>query len=223
MEVFIIIIFVVLLGFGIYFGIKATQKRVSDLRILAQNNKLQFSSGQSAVSYPFLVFQRGHSRYAYNIMEGSYQDHPLTAFDYHYAVTTQTKNGPRTTHYHFSAALFNVDFLLTSLFIRPENFFDKIGEFIGLDDIDFESAEFSKKFYVKSSDKKFAYDVIHQKMMEYLLVRGKYNIEFSGYRILIYQNHLWEPGDFQKVFDFGAEFIKLFPEYLVKQLKERPA
>ena len=55
------------------------------------------------------------------------------------------------------------------LLIRPEGFFDKVAGAFGFDDIDFESEEFSRAFFVKSSDKRFAYDVLHPRMLELLM------------------------------------------------------
>ena len=46
----------------------------------------------------------------------------------------------------FSTIVVESDVVLEPLFIRPERLFDKVKEFVGIDDIDFESAEFSRKF-----------------------------------------------------------------------------
>ena len=48
---------------------------------------------------------------------------------------------------------------------------------MGFDDIDFESHEFSKKFVVRSKDKKFAYDFCNAQMIDYLLGHPDINIE----------------------------------------------
>ena len=40
--------------------------------------------------------------------------------------------------------------------VRPEHVFDRLASFLGFDDIDFESVEFSKRFMVKFADRKFA-------------------------------------------------------------------
>ena len=66
------------------------------------------------------------------------------------------------------------------LIIRPENFLDKIAEFVGFDDIDFELTEFSSKFYVKAPDRKWAYEVLHQATMEFLLESPRFTLEMAG-------------------------------------------
>ena len=50
---------------------------------------------------------------------------------------------------------------------------DKIAGALGFHDINFESSEFSRKFHIKCADKKFAYDVIHPRMMEFLLAAAQ--------------------------------------------------
>ena len=63
------------------------------------------------------------------------------------------------------------------LIIKPEGLFAKLGQMLGFDDIDFESHEFSKRYSVKSPDKKFAYDFCNAQMIDYLLRQGNLIIE----------------------------------------------
>ena len=63
--------------------------------------------------------------------------------------------------------------------IAKEGIFSKIAQGFGYDDIDFESAEFSGKFCVRSADKKFAYDVCNAQMIEFLLDNSDLNIEIE--------------------------------------------
>ena len=51
---------------------------------------------------------------------------------------------------------------------------------MGFDDIDFESNEFSKRYSVKSKDKKFAYDFCNAQMIDYLLRQEDLIIEVDG-------------------------------------------
>lgn len=55
------------------------------------------------------------------------------------------------------------------MLIRPEGIFDKVAGTFGFDDVDFDSAEFSRRFYMTSSDKRFAYDLLYPQMMGFLL------------------------------------------------------
>lgn len=53
--------------------------------------------------------------------------------------------------------------------IRPESLRDRVAAAAGWDDLDFESVEFSRRFHVKSQDKRFAFELIDVRMMETLL------------------------------------------------------
>jgi hypothetical protein len=110
---------------------------------------------------------------------------------------------------------------LEPLFIRPEGFFDKIGEFFGGGDIDFESAEFSRRFYVKADDRRWAYDVIHQRTMEFLLNRPKSQIQFDRNSTICWTGRTFDPSGFEAAFGTIEGILDGFPEYLVRQLSEK--
>ena len=61
-----------------------------------------------------------------------------------------------------------------------EGIFSKIAQAVGYDDIDFESHEFSRKYCVRSKDKKFAYDVCNARMIDYLLDNLDLTMEIEG-------------------------------------------
>ncbi len=135
----------------------------------------------------------------------------VLAFDYHYA-TGSGKN--RTTH-RFSAVIVESPIPLEGLFIRPEGFFDRVSEFFGADDIDFESAEFSRAFYVKSPNKRWAYDVIHQRMMEYLLRVPRFHVQFSRTHVIAWRPRCFSAADFGTAVRLIRGMLKRLPDYLV--------
>jgi hypothetical protein len=109
--------------------------------------------------------------------------------------------------------------------VRPEGFGDTLKAMVGLDDIDFESEEFSRRFYVTSGDRKFAYDVIHPKMMEFLLARPCGRLELGGCWAVLCddEDKLWEPGQIEAWLVWLQAFVELWPDYLVKDLGSRYA
>ncbi|MDP6636440.1 MAG: hypothetical protein QGG42_16185 [Phycisphaerae bacterium] len=217
MEPVFVILVVLLIGAGIAYAIYAAAKRRKLLGQWAQRNSLNFSPGkvyEMDSRFPdFKCLHRGRSRHAFNIITGQLNEREIIAFDYRYT-TGSGKN--RQTH-NFSAVIVTAPMPLKPLFIRREGFFDKVTEFFGADDIDFESAEFSRKFFVKSPDKKWAYDVIHQRMMEYLLSAPKFAIQFSANSIIAWRKQTFTPTDFQSAFDLIEGMIDRLPEYLVRQ------
>jgi hypothetical protein len=136
-------------------------------------------------------------------------------FDYHYETHSTDSKGRRQTHHHrFCAAIVVSDFRLKEMTIRPEGIFDKMKAAFGWDDIDFESAEFSRSYYVSCPDKRWAYDVIHGEVMEMLLRERGYSLESDGRYILCLGNgRRFELAEFERAFQLVAGFLKLMPDH----------
>lgn len=192
-------------------------KRKKELSTWATQVGLSFSSSPDRSfddRYPhFGCLRRGHSRYAYNVASGPWNNRWLEAFDYRY-VTGHGKN--RSTH-TFSAIIIRSQLVLKPLRIRSENAFDKLTEFFGADDIDFESDKFSREYHVKSPDKKWAYDVLHQRTIEFLLTQPKYSIEFDTGSIICWRNRKFTPPVRENAIHVIEGILDRMPEYVVRE------
>ncbi len=158
----------------------------------------------------------GYSQRAYNIMQGQYGNVRFCAFDYRY---TTGSGKSRQTH-HFSAVMIELQYPIKKILIRPEGFGDRLAGMLGFEDIDFEWEEFNRAFYVKAEDKAAAYDVISQKMMEYLMLNRGWHIEISG-RYMIVHNGVLDPDGFLKAMGFCDGFLKQLPGYLAEKMRSQ--
>lgn len=205
-----IAVFIVILVVG---AIVAAKRREA-FRALSSRLGLQYRPGKDrdmARRYKFLdKLRRGHNRYAYNILSGNYKGHELILFDYHY----QTGSGKNTHHYYFSFFMLQLPIFFPELVIGPEGVFSKIAQAVGYDDIDFESHEFSRKFCVRSKDKKFAYDVCNGRMIEYLLSNRDFSIEIEGNILAIAFNRKLRPEQIEPNLNRLLEVRSLMPDYL---------
>lgn len=123
----------------------------------------------------------GSKRYAFNILSGQIDGQEANIFDYHYETYSRDSKGQRSTYHHyFSIFTLSLPRTFPELNITREGFFAKIGQALGFDDIDFESVEFSKRYSVKSKDKKFAYDFCNAQMIDYLLRQEDLVIEVEN-------------------------------------------
>jgi hypothetical protein len=221
MDGLIIVLAVGIVGAVILFSYLFSLERRKKMAAYAESQGWRFSPDRDkgmSEGYPaFKCLRRGHSRYAYNIMHGSRDGRDVTAFDYHY-VTGHGKN--RQVH-NFSALIVQSPLALKPLYIRPENVFDKVADFFGLDDIDFESAEFSRKFFVKAPEKRWAYHVIHQQMMAFLLEAPSFHIQFDASDIMVWRSRRLSVEDFHEAFALIQGILERLPEYVKKQLRER--
>ena len=218
-------VLVLILGIAAY-GWYAAKKRREAMTAWAAARGLSFDPARRhGVDDAFPAFdclRRGRNRYAYNTLEGAWGDRRFTGFDYHYETqSTDSKGHRRTTHHRFSAVILTSSVPLKPLFVRPEGFFDKVTEFFGIDDIDFESAEFSRAFYVKAPDKRWAYDVIHQRTMQFLLDNPRFSMKFDAGRVIAWRSSRFKVEEFAAAADVVAGLLDNLPDYVVQQQWDR--
>ena len=182
--VIFILIALLIIGGAIYSAIAARRRR-EELFELATRLGLDFSPGNDyrlAEQFDFLdKLAQGSNRYALNVISGNYRQNAVRVFDFHYETHSTDSNGNRqTTHHYFSFFILLLPVSFPELKITHEGLLSKIAQALGYEDIDFESAEFSRTFCVRSKDRKFAYDVCNAQMMEYLLANRDLSIEIEG-------------------------------------------
>ena len=217
-----VFIFVLIAGVVIaaaIYGALAARKRREALSALAARLGLNFNPDEDhglADRFEFLnQLAQGENRYACNVLYGTYQQNNVLAFDYHYETHSTDSKGNRETHHHwFSFFILTLPARFPELTIRRENFLIKIAEVFGYQDIKFESAEFSKTFCVRSKDKKFAYDVCHAQMMEYLLANRDLSIEIENQVLALVFNSRLSPEQIEFNLQRLIEIRSRLPEYL---------
>jgi hypothetical protein len=240
------VILAVLLGIGAIYLIVALARRAAErerLRIAGLANWASRNGFTFAPQDPFdldarfngtFEIGRGHGRYAFEVL--SRQDPvPCWMFRYHFktwetrTVTTTDSQGHTHTHTetyeetHWRAYLIvELQAAFPPLAIRGETWLDKVAGFVGFDDIDFESEEFSRRYFVKSADKQFAYAVIHPQMMEWLLAEpftgqldgGRFIRDISGGR--------FDAGGCEIAWSQAAGFINRIPPFVWQDYGKRP-
>jgi|WetSurMetagenome_2_1015567.scaffolds.fasta_scaffold199308_2 hypothetical protein len=213
----IIVLFIAIAIAAIVFNFITAKKRGQAMRDIAARLGLSFYNGKDkaiARQYEFLdKLRQGHNRYAYNILSGNYHGCEVKIFDYHY----QTGSGKDTHHYNISFFMLQMPMVFPELKIGAENFFSKIGQALGYDDIDFESHEFSRKFCVRSKDKKFAYDFCNAQMIEYLLSNPDLTIEIESNILAISFNRRLAPEYIEPNMERLFKIRSLMPNYLFER------
>ena len=210
----------------IIFGVIAARKRRDALASLAASWGFQWSRDDPiGIADRFSSHRslaQGDNRYAYNVFQGERKGRRVICFDYHYAThSTDSKGRRQTHHHHFSGALADLGARFPDLTVRPEGFFDKVAEFVGADDIDFESAEFSRKFHVKADDRRFAYDIFHARAMEYMLAHPvDMTFDFRGDTVLVTGGGTWKPERYDAALRRIEGLIELVPEFVWRSLRE---
>jgi hypothetical protein len=216
---FLILVAALVIAAAIYSMIAARRRR-EEMAGLAARLGLAFNPDKDyglARRFAFLnLLARGDNRYALNVLSGRFQQEEILAFDYHYETHSTDSKGRRSTqHHYFSFFILLLPVSFPELRITREGLLSKIAQAFGYDDIDFESAEFSRTFCVRSRDKRFAYDVCNPRMIEYLLANRDLSIELERAALaLAFAKRLSAP-EIERNLRRLIEVRRLLPEYLL--------
>ncbi len=209
--------FVALIIVGIVWGIIRNRKRREEMNRLAAELGFRYYPDDPwglPTRYAGMdVFQQGHSRKASNILAGEMQGRSVLLFDYQY--TTGSGKDETTTYY--LVGLFEMPILAPRLWLRRESIFDAVASWFGHDDIGFESTEFSRRYHVKCEERKFAYDIFHARLIEYLLASGDTPaMEMNGPLMVLYQG-LKGIDQIRRLLTIGTEIIHGTPDYVLHE------
>ena len=196
------------------YALISARKRRQAMAAIAERHGFAFAPERNtnfAERYGFLdKLRSGHNRYAYNIMQGRYEGHDVTLFDYHYTTGT----GKNRSDHNISCFILRLPKSFPELVICKEGLLSKIVQAVGFDDIDFESHEFSRKFCVRSKDKKFAYDVCNARMIAYLLENPDLTIEIEFDTLALTFRRRLKPEQIDPNLERLVRIRSLMPDYL---------
>lgn len=239
MNPYVIIVAALVAGVVIWLGVRAAKAhaarerhRLADLGQWGPVNGFSFSVQDpwnlDGRYHGLADVGRGHARYAFETLT---RDTPVPAalFRYHFKTwetRTVTRNGRthvqryEATHWRrYLVVELGVPF--PHLFLRAEGLFDRIAGFVGFDDIDFESEEFSKRYFCKSDDRQFAYAIVHPQMMEWLLAR-RYEGELkNGLLVMDVSAGPHTPAGCQEVWENAVGFVNRIPVFVWKDYGQR--
>ncbi|HVE74719.1 MAG TPA: DUF3137 domain-containing protein [Mycobacteriales bacterium] len=181
-----------LVGVVGYIGYQQEKKRRAQLMAFARSQGWTYSASDDSWADRFegAPFGTGDDRTVTNILSGPWQGEQILAFDYSYETsTTDSKGNRRTTTHRFAVCALSLPGWLPTLELRPENVLTRLGGALGLDDVELESEDFNRRYRVRASNPKFAYDVLHPRTMEALLTGPARNLRLAGTAALC-----WEDG-----------------------------
>ncbi len=212
---FIIVVIILVVIGGIALAIYLEHQRRQFWRDLAAAWGFQYSTNDLHSirdGYPFQFLKQGHSRKVYNVIEGKEKNRALLLFDFTY----KTGSGKNQQTHNTSALIVHLPIMGMRLNVRPENVLDRFVAFFGFEDINFEMEEFNRAFQVNCDNKKFAYDIFHPQMMEYLLQHRNMAFEWHGDAMIVtfYQRGRFNRESAEQIKAFTHGFIDRIPQYL---------
>lgn len=205
----------------------AEQKaRAEELAYKARDLGMSFDARQHpgmVARYRFLDRFRGLSggtdENCLNVIAGEFENRQVTLFDYHYVTSAGSvwwwsPSWKRHCFFSFVILSFSSEPNFPELTIAREGFLSKIAQTVGYRDIDFESHEFSRRYVVRSGDKKFAYDFCNAKMIDYLLDKPIMSVEVEKHVLALVFDDQHDSGLVDFHLRHVAKMRSLMPNYL---------
>jgi carbonic anhydrase len=165
------------------------KKRSEKLQAVATSMGFTFTRKPTGGAVPglpgFKLFNQGHSRKAYNLMQGATGDTEVMLFDYRYTIG----HGKNSHTYNQTVGLFrSTDMMLPSFMLSPENVLHKIISTFGYQDIDFEeNPDFSKSYLLRGPDEDAIRQTFAKDVLAFFANHKKLSVEAGGNAILIYR------------------------------------
>ena len=177
-------------------GVKRNRKRMSALAQFAASVGWQYIArdDQRAFQWQRPPFNQGYDHRATDVLLGTFASHQVEAFDYSYKEqTTDSKGNTSSTTYRFAVCALALPTPLPYLEVGPESVLSRLGNVVGVHDIEIESEEFNRKFRVHSDDRKFASDVLSPRLAQTLLSLPPYHWRTDGASLVSWSQGVLKP------------------------------
>ena len=221
------LIFIVVLGGVVVFRVAAyyrKQQRREDVHTLAIKHGWEYSADDpfGLLLHDFELFRNGDGRGVENVLWGEWKGIPFKECDYWYYTESSDKDGTRQkTYRRFSAAVVELDVDVPPVTVKPETFLTRLADHMGMQDINFESDEFNRRFQVSGLERKFAFDLIDARMMQWLLACDpRFALEIRKRHVLVYSSPL-KPHELLSLIATACQFPSRVPRIVKAEYGER--
>lgn len=208
-----------------YFGYVQAKKRREMLQQFAASQGWTWTPQDDSWATRFSgdPFGAGDNREAQNVLQGQWRGRAMVAFDFSYQTHSTDSKGNRTTTTHrFAFCALALPAWVPKIELVPESMFGRLGTALGMQDIEFESEEFNRRYRVRSDNPKFAYDVLPPRTMAALLTRPALHLRLSGEDALCWESGRHDPAQLLARLDALATVLDGIPDFVWSDLKEAP-
>jgi len=193
-------------------------RRTAAFESLARQHGMEYRQYAGSLGdFRFEMLHSGDMRTFMNVLSGPWQGIPVVAADYWFgsgpANPYSTRRRRRTgSSRHYSLVVLGIGTKCPQVSIERQGLPATLVEHLGLEDIQFESQEFNRRFRVEAEDARFATELIDPRMMAWLLsTGGEYGFEVLGHSVLVYCQFVDVDG-LPALLDTAAAFVRLVPE-----------
>ncbi len=183
--------------------IERTQVLQHIARRMGMTFKEEDDYGMEALLRDFTLFNKGRHRSITNLMQlqDTWMEVEVSIFDYAYRRGRSRRNVSRQTVFFVKSKHLG----LPQFLMEPETFFHKIGNLLGMQDIDFEQyPKFSNQYLLQGDDEELIRHMMDERLLKYFTVQKNWSLEGVNYYLIFYRaNRLLSPRDVRRFFNQG--------------------
>jgi hypothetical protein len=138
------------------------------------------------------------------------------SYEYEYTESSGVGENSSSTTYEFHVVEMQIPRPLPWLELAPEDFGTRMFAKVGVKDIQFEYEAFNRKWHVTAQDRRFAFDVVHQRMMELLMGAGydRSSIRIHGHTVFAWRRGHVKFEQIEPTCEALNQFINSIPQYV---------
>ena len=158
----------------------------------------------------FKLFKRGYGKKIRNILSNQrdVEQPDIRVFDYHYVVGggNSTRRISQTVFYIHSKSL-----ALPQFSIKPERFYHQVGEWMGMQDIDFEAfPDFSKQYVLQGPEEELIRKAMPEDFLQFFSVEKNWSVEGLNYLLIFYRSgERIHPKDIELFYSKGMQIFDM--------------
>ena len=191
-----------------------SSSRTQQLRHIASRLGMQFQEREEwgFMNYllDFQLFRTGRFRRITNILhkKDDWLQTEIYIFDYKYV---RGKGKHRKVKRQTVFFIQSKQLALPQFLMKPETFFHRVGEYLGMQDIDFEEYPvFSNHYLLRGEDENFIRATMSEEVLKFFTVEKNWSLEGVNYYLVLYQkNRLLQPKRIKNFYEKGMDLYKM--------------
>ncbi len=226
MGALVVVVVLLALGAAAWWSWSRKRKRRQALATFASQFDLEVYEQDpfGLTSLPFRLFSEGDGCGCENVLVGTWHGLPVKEADYWYYTESSDSRGRRSRTYHyFSVVVGDVACTVPDVSIQHESVLWRMADHLGFHDIEFESEEFNRRFRVAAADREFAFQLVDDRMMAWLLsTGGAFGFEVNGGNLLVWTKRI-DPFSFPSLLGTAKAFVDHVPRLVWNTYGPAPA
>jgi hypothetical protein len=220
-TVLLIIAGLAVVGLVMYFQHQAHKKKVAAFTTFAGQRGWRYIERDRELRGRFLgdPFGKGHGRDAHHILRGEHRGRQILVFEYSYKETHGSGDNRRTETYHHTVASVYMPAPKPMLQVGREGLGRKLLGFVGVRDLQLESEQFNETFHIKTENDKFAYDILHPRMMEWMLADERAldnGFRFERGDLMMWDEEKIDVAKVDRMLDYLCDILDQVPSFVWK-------